>query len=52
MFESKFNITNKMASFLTEIERAKGFLEAATLSKDWLAKMQNKALVLEAHYTT
>ena len=52
MFEPKFNITNKIASFLTEIERAKGFLEAATLSKDWLEKMQNKALVLEAHYTT
>jgi len=27
-------------------------LEAATLSDEWIAKMQNQALVLEAHYTT
>lgn len=27
-------------------------MEAATLSDEWIAKMQNQALVLEAHYTT
>lgn len=29
-----------------------GFLEAATLSKDWVSKMQARALILEAHHTT
>lgn len=52
MFKPIFNITNKITSFLTEIERAKGFLEAATLSNSWLEKMQSRALVLEAHHTT
>jgi Fic family protein len=41
-----------MANALTAIERARGFLEAATLSQQWLEKMQNKALILEAHHTT
>lgn len=47
-----FQITNKMANDLTQIERVKGFLEAAVLSEDWISEMQNRALVLEAHYTT
>lgn len=37
---------------LTRIERARGFLDAAKLSEDWIAGMQKRALVLEAHYTT
>lgn len=52
MFKPLFNISNQTANALTAIERARGFLEAATLSQEWLEKMQNKALVLEAHYTT
>ncbi len=48
----RFQITNKMANDLTQIERVKGFLEAAVLSEDWISEMQNRALVLEAHYTT
>lgn len=52
MFKPKFTITNSIANTLTMIERARGFLEAASLSDDWVAKMQNKALVLEAHHTT
>ncbi len=48
----KFTITNVMAAELTKIERARGFLDAAKLSRDWIAKMQNRALVLEAHHTT
>lgn len=52
MFKPKFTISNQTASALTEIERARGFLEAATLSNTWVAKMQNKALVLEAYHTT
>ena len=52
MFKPKFTITNSIANTLTTIERVRGFLEAATLSDEWVAKMQNKALILEAHHTT
>lgn len=39
-FEPKFTISIPIASVLTAIERTRGFLEAATLSKDWISKMQ------------
>lgn len=52
MFKPKLFINNQIANDLTAIERARGFLEAATLSEEWVAKMQNKALILEAHHTT
>lgn len=52
MNNPKFKITNQTASAITAIERARGFLEAAILSQEWLEKMQNKALVLEAYHTT
>ena len=48
----KFTITNAIPAALTRIERARGFLEAATLSEDWVRAMGERALVLEAHYTT
>lgn len=48
----RFGITNAIAGAVTRIERARGFLEAAQLSEDWIANMQDRALVLEAHYTT
>jgi Fic family protein len=51
-FEPKFTISIPLASALTAIERTRGFLEAATLSKDWVSKMQARALILEAHHTT
>lgn len=51
-FNPKFTISIPIASSLTAIERTRGFLDAAKLSKDWLAKMQARALVLEAHHTT
>ena len=37
---------------LTRIERARGFLDAAKLSDEWISGMQQRALVLEAHHTT
>jgi len=52
VFKPQFSITHRTANALTDIERARGFLEAATLSSQWLAKMQNQILVREAHYTT
>ncbi len=41
-----------MTSAITQIERARGFLEAAQLSDDWVRDMGNKALIKEAHHTT
>ncbi|MBU1234124.1 MAG: Fic family protein [Proteobacteria bacterium] len=51
-FDPKFTITNRMTAAITQIERARGFLEAARLSDDWLRDMGNKALIKEAHHTT
>jgi Fic family protein len=48
----RFTITNRIAAALTRIERARGFLDAAKLSADWIAEMQARALVREAHFTT
>lgn len=52
MFKPKLSITNLIANELTVIERARGFLEAASMSDEWIAKMQSQALILEAHHTT
>jgi cell filamentation protein, protein adenylyltransferase len=52
VFNPKFTITIPIASALTAIERTRGFLEAASLSKDWISKMQARALILEAYHTT
>ena len=51
-FKPHFTITNKTSTALTKIERARGFLEAAKLSEEWISAMQERALVLEAHHTT
>ncbi len=51
-FQPPFLITNRMTTGLTRIERARGFLEAARLSEDWLATMRSRAFLLEAHHTT
>lgn len=47
-----FQITNDITKAITSIERARGFLEGATLSPDWVRDMQDHAFVLEAHHTT
>lgn len=52
LFDPKFTISISIASALNSIEHTRGFLEAANLSNDWIAKMQAKAFVLEAHHTT
>jgi len=51
-FNPKFTITNRMTAAITQIERARGFLEAARLSDEWVRDMGNKALIKEAHHTT
>ncbi|PCJ25376.1 MAG: cell filamentation protein Fic [Rickettsiales bacterium] len=51
-FSPKFQITNETTSALTAIERTRGFLDAATLSNEWIEQMQERALILEAYHTT
>jgi len=51
-FHPNFIITNRMTAAITRIERARGFLEAAQLSDDWVREMGDRALILEAHHTT
>ena len=51
-FAPRFSITNPIAAAITRIERAQGFLDAARLSEDWIRRMGERALVLEAHHTT
>ena len=51
-FTPIFTITNRMTGAITQIERARGFLEAARLSDDWVRDMGNQALLKEAHHTT
>jgi Fic family protein len=48
----RFTITNTIATHLTTIERACGFLDAATLGEKWVNRMAHRALLLEAHHTT
>ncbi len=48
----RFTVTNAITTALTRVERARGFLEAAKLSEDWIRRMGERALVLEAHHTT
>ena len=52
MFEPKFVITNKINNSLLEIERTRGFLDAAKLKEEWIKSMQSEALIHEAHYST
>ena len=47
-----FTITHAMTQGLAQIERARGFLEAAQLSEKWVGHMSERALLLEAHHTT
>ena len=51
-FNPKFTITNRMTTAITQIERTRGFLEAARLSDDWVRDMRSEALIKEAHHTT
>jgi hypothetical protein len=48
----RFTITHTMIHDLAQVERARGFLEAAQLSEKWVRQMTERALLLEAHHTT
>lgn len=47
-----FTITHAITHDLARIERARGFLEAAQLSENWVRQMSARALLLEAHHST
>lgn len=51
-FYPNFSITNQITQGLTRIERARGFLDAASLSDEWLREMERRALILEGYHTT
>ena len=51
-FAPRFTITNAITAALTEIERARGILESATLTDEWIDAMRSEAFLLEAHHTT
>jgi len=42
-FHTTFTITNRITAGLTEVERARGFLEAATLSESRVREMRLRA---------
>lgn len=48
----RFSISHAITGGLARIERARGFLEAARLSENWVRQMSERALLLEAHHTT
>ncbi len=52
MFKPKFTITPKINKALVEIERVRGFLDAAKLKDEWISDMQKNALILESHHST
>ncbi len=52
LFSPKFKITQPMLGGLMKIEKARGFLEAARLSDQWIKKMSRSAFLLETHHTT
>lgn len=43
-FAPRFTITNAITAGLTVIERARGFLEAVTLSEEWARRMSQRTL--------
>ena len=51
-FSPKFTLSKSISNSLRLIERAYGFLAAADVSEEWIARMQSQALLLEAHHTT
>ena len=51
-FKPVYKMTSSITAGLTRIERARGFLEAAALSENWITEMGRRALILEAHHTT
>ncbi|MBK7642158.1 MAG: Fic family protein [Planctomycetes bacterium] len=51
-FAPRFTITHAITAALTKVERARGFLDAARLSEEWLPGMREEAFLIQAHHTT
>ena len=51
-FSPRYTITPTILNRLMEIERTRGFLDAAHLSSQWIRKMSRNAFLLESHHTT
>ncbi len=51
-FEPHFTVAHAIMADLTQVERTRGFLEAAALSEDWIRQTGQRAVVLKAHHTT
>ena len=45
-FVPSFTITNSISRTLSGIDQEKGFLDAVTLSENWLNQMRQRALIL------
>jgi Fic family protein len=52
MFRPRYTITDAVNNALLEIERARGFLDAANLKEEWLEDKRGDTMVLEAHHST
>jgi Fic family protein len=52
MYRPRFTITNRITTALLEVERARGFLDAANLREEWLEGKRLDAMALEAHHST
>lgn len=52
MFRPRYTITDGINNALLEIERARGFLDAANIKEEWLEDKRVDAMVLEAHHST
>lgn len=50
-FAPRFTITHPITADLTAIERARGFLEAATLSQEWVERMSERAPIARSRTT-
>ena len=51
-FAARFTIWHPITAALTRVERARGFLEAAKLSEEWIRRTGERAFVLDPHHTT
>jgi Fic family protein len=52
LFKPRFAITPKINKILLEIERVRGFLDAAQLKEKWIKGMQSEMLIIESHHST
>ena len=48
----QFPISNAITQDWARVEQARGFLEAAQLSEQWVRQMSDRALLLAAYHTT